>query len=129
MFDLNNNGYLDATEFVNGMKTLFTESYENFVKFIFDFYDFDKDGKISREDMQLVLSFIPLNNTKERLSGYKLKFENVNYSERIESQDEIHDILNKCFNTTNTLDKNQYIYIIENVASETFLFVIIAIKD
>lgn len=105
------------------MKTLFTESYENFVKFIFDFYDFDKDGKISREDMQLVLSFIPLNNTKERLSGYKLKFENVNYSERIESQDEIHDILNKCFNTTNTLDKNQYIYIIENVASETFLFV------
>jgi Ca2+-binding EF-hand superfamily protein len=75
VFDLNNNGYLDAIEFVNGMKTLFTESYENFVKFIFDFYDFDKDGKISREDMQLVLSFIPLNTTKERLSGYKLKFE------------------------------------------------------
>jgi len=75
VFDLNNNGYLDASEFVNGMKTLFTESYENFVKFIFDFYDFDKDGKISREDIQLVLSFIPLSSTKERLTGYKLKFE------------------------------------------------------
>jgi Ca2+-binding EF-hand superfamily protein len=75
VFDLNNNGYLDSSEFVNGMKMLFTESYENFVKFIFDFYDFDKDGKISREDMQIVLSYIPLNTAKERLSGYKLKFE------------------------------------------------------
>jgi Ca2+-binding EF-hand superfamily protein len=57
------------------MKMLFSDTYENHVKFIFDFYDFDKDGKISREDIQIVLSYIPLNSTKERLSGYKLKFE------------------------------------------------------
>jgi Ca2+-binding EF-hand superfamily protein len=57
------------------MKLLFSETYENFAKFMFDFYDFDKDGKISFEDMQTVLSYIPLNSTKEKLSGYKLKFE------------------------------------------------------
>lgn len=54
---------------------LFTDTYDNFVKFIFDFYDFDKDGKISREDIQTVLSYIPLSSTMEKLSGYKLKFE------------------------------------------------------
>ncbi len=75
VFDLNNNGYLDTQEFINGMKMLFSETFDNFVKFIFDFYDFDKDGKISKEDIQIVLSYIPLNSTKEKLSGYKLKFE------------------------------------------------------
>jgi len=75
VFDTNGNGYLDSNEFVNGMISLFSDTYENNVKFIFDFYDFDKDGKISREDIQTVLSYIPLTTTKERLSGYKLKFE------------------------------------------------------
>ncbi len=47
----------------------------------------------------------------------------VNYDERIKCQDEIIEILNKCFKNSSTLDKSQYIYITENVASETFLFV------
>jgi len=74
LFDTNKNDYLDCNEFVSGMKTLFTESYEGFVKFMFDFYDFDKDGKIRREDIAIVLSYIPL-NTQVSNSSYKLKFE------------------------------------------------------
>jgi Ca2+-binding EF-hand superfamily protein len=74
VFDLNNNGYLDNNEFIAGMKMLFSETYDNLVKFIFDFYDFDKDGKISKEDIHTILCYIPL-TTKEKLSGYKLKFE------------------------------------------------------
>ncbi len=47
-------------EFVGGMMTLLTESYENTSKFIFDFYDFDKDGCITKEDIRIVLSYVSL---------------------------------------------------------------------
>lgn len=42
------------------MKALFCESHENNLKLIFDFYDFDKDGLISKEDIRVVLSYVPL---------------------------------------------------------------------
>ena len=54
--------------------TLFTESYEKMLTFIFNLYDFDKDGLISKEDIRVVLSYIPL-NTQNRVNSNSLKFE------------------------------------------------------
>jgi Ca2+-binding EF-hand superfamily protein len=71
VFDKNKNDYLDSSEFIQGMSTLYTAGFEILMKFIFDFYDFDKDGKISKEDVRIVLSYIPLNT--QNLS--KMKFE------------------------------------------------------
>jgi Ca2+-binding EF-hand superfamily protein len=42
------------------MKTLFTEKYDKTSKFIFDFYDFDRDGMITKEDIRIVMSYISL---------------------------------------------------------------------
>jgi Ca2+-binding EF-hand superfamily protein len=56
------------------MTKLFTESFEEMSKFIFDLYDFDKDGYITKEDIRVVLSYIPL-NTKEKVTGSKMKYE------------------------------------------------------
>jgi Ca2+-binding EF-hand superfamily protein len=36
------------------MTTLFYENYEKLEKFIFNFYDFDKDGNVSKENMRVV---------------------------------------------------------------------------
>jgi Ca2+-binding EF-hand superfamily protein len=71
VFDKNKNDYLDSSEFIHGMSNLYTEGFETLTKFIFDFYDFDKDGKISKEDVRVVLSYIPLNT--QNMS--KMKFE------------------------------------------------------
>ncbi len=71
VFDKNKNDHLDSSEFINGMLMLYTEGFVQLTKFIFDFYDFDKDGKISKEDVRVVLSYIPLNS--QSLS--KMKFE------------------------------------------------------
>lgn len=57
------------------MITLFSDSFEKMEKFIFNFYDFDKDGYISKEDVRTVLSYIPLNTRSKVSSGVKLKFE------------------------------------------------------
>ena len=44
------------------MKILFTEKFDKTSRFIFDFYDFDRDGLISREDIRIVMSYISLIN-------------------------------------------------------------------
>ena len=57
------------------MTTLFSESFDKMEKFVFSFYDFDKDGYISKEDVRTVISYIPLNTRNKAGSGGRLKFE------------------------------------------------------
>lgn len=75
VLDKNNNEYLDMTEFIEGMSTLFFDSIDKIEKFIFNLYDFDKDGIISKEDVRVVLSYIPLNVKTKVNSEFKLKYE------------------------------------------------------
>ena len=82
VFDRNNNGYVDVLEFIEGFKILFSETFEKTSKFIFDFYDFNKDGFISKEDIRTVLSYVPL-NTKQKVQGSKYEVES--YIDRVES--------------------------------------------
>ena len=57
------------------MTTLFSESFDKMELFIFNFYDFDKDGFITKEDVKVVLSYIPLNIKTKVNSGIRLKYE------------------------------------------------------
>ena len=99
VFDTNCNNSIELIEFVEGMRTLFYEDYEKNSRFIFDFYDFDNDGKISQEDIRVVLSYItltymePNNSEKKIIDGI-----NISYKNRLTSQEELCDILNNCFN-------------------------------
>jgi Ca2+-binding EF-hand superfamily protein len=74
VFDTDRNGFLDMIEFLDGMTILFSQNYERLVQFVFNFYDFDKDGLISKEDLRVVLSYVHL-NTKWKTEGVKLKYE------------------------------------------------------
>lgn len=62
-------------EFIEGMSTLFFDSIDKLEKFVFQLYDFDKDGQISKEDVRVVLSYIPLNVKSKVNSELRLKFE------------------------------------------------------
>ena len=67
------------------MTTLFCEEFEVCCPFIFNFYDFDKDGQISKEDIRTVLSYVSLSQ------------EIQNYKDRVHSQKELYEILEICF--------------------------------
>ena len=62
-------------EFIGGMITLFCESINKLEKFIFNFYDFDRDCFITKEDVSLVFSYIPLNIKNKGNGINRLKFE------------------------------------------------------
>ena len=53
------------------MTRLFTGNFDQLIDFIFEFYDFDKDNKISSEDIRIVLSYIPLKVMDKKISNKK----------------------------------------------------------
>jgi Ca2+-binding EF-hand superfamily protein len=65
LLDLDENNYLDSEEFVNGMCNLFSGNYLKLTRIVFEIYDFDKDGEITREDIRIVFSYLPLNSKRQ----------------------------------------------------------------
>jgi len=104
------------------MLTLFTEPYENLIQFIFNLYDFKRIGEISRKDIQIVFSYIPLNNDKI-FPNLKFKYEDNNFQNQLNSQSEINFYLDKTFKTNCSINEKYYKQIVEEESSETFLFV------
>ncbi len=104
------------------MTTLFSENYEKLIKFIFNLYDFDKDGLISKEDIRIVLSYVPLNTDNFKPFS---KFLGNQFKDRVESQDEIYSLLENVFKLKDYLDIQKFNFAVENVSSDIFLFVLI----
>ena len=105
------------------MLTLFTQTYEKMVKLIFDIYDFDNDGMISRNDIKIIFSYITL-KTKNLASLIRFKYEQNDISKRNESLREIEKYLDKIFETNDYLTEEQFLNSIMEVSSEVFLYVI-----
>jgi len=127
VIDQDNNEYLDIQEFINGLSKLFDDCYDNQINFIFKFYDFNRDGFISREDINVVLCYLPLNCPKIA-NMMNFKYEKEEFDMRIESQEEIHKIVEKIFQNDKYIDEKKFIEITEEVCSEAFLYVFIILK-
>jgi len=56
---------LKEEEFVKGFFKLYMGSFQETTKVIFDLLDFDKDGIIKKEDVKIILSYLPLNEVSE----------------------------------------------------------------
>ena len=75
VFDTNNTGYLTLQEFTENMITLFSSDLEQLLQFILKFYDFDRDQKITKEDVRVVLSYIPIYKKRKNKQNKGLKFD------------------------------------------------------
>ena len=129
VFDSKNQGFIDLEDFLNNMQSLFCSDYEQTTKFIFDFYDFDKDGFITKEDIRVVCSYISLQN-KTSSENIKQTNNNFNYYDRVKSQEELQDILNSCFkDEKEKMDYNKFKMTIEKINSDIYFLILIFLYE
>ena len=52
-------------EFVDNFYKLYMGSFEETTNIIFNLLDFDKDGSINKEDVKIILAYLPINEVKD----------------------------------------------------------------
>ena len=108
------------------MNTLFCDNYYYILRFIFDFYDFDDDGRISKEDIRVILSYVESSNNKKIIQNDKTSEKIIIntqelYETSVKNQNQLIEILEKCFeNMGDLIDFKKFIYIVENINSSIF---------
>ena len=60
VMDMNNDGYVDYREFLTGLLRIYCSTFDQKTKLVFDIYDFDNDGLISKDDISAILSYMPI---------------------------------------------------------------------
>ena len=129
VFDKNNTGYLTLQEFTENMITLFSSDLEQLLLFILKFYDFDRDQKITKEDVRVVLSYIPIYKKRKNKKNKGLKFDTEDYNDRLKSQKELHEKLDIIFGDKESLDFNEFSDTIKNKNSDIFLFILVFLYE
>lgn len=60
MFDSNKDGYAGKDEFISAACKLLSQKFEDNIRVVFEIYDFDNDKLVSKEDIRVLLSYVPL---------------------------------------------------------------------
>ncbi len=128
VFDKSNIGFIDLEEFTNNMETLFCSNFDEISKIIFKLYDFTNNGEISKEDIRTLLSYVTL----EAEENNKI-IEEINYNHRVNSQQELEEMLDICFNNPECNKKSMsyfnFIKVIENVNSDIYFLILLFLYD
>ena len=131
-FDKDKDGVLNVQEFVNGMQSLFSqaESFDSLAKFIFNLYDFNSTGLIKKDDVRVVLSYVPLQRS-DTSTVIKDNIEIVedNFEDRVESQEQLFHILNIAFQDKEEMNFEQYTNVIKNVNSDIFILLLMFLLE
>ena len=102
VMDTDNNNYLDQREFFTGLLRIFCSNFDQKAAFVFEIYDFDNDGFISKNDISIIMSSLPVINFEANKSNHEGMFTQEgggldNFQQRVETLDEISKILDVCF--------------------------------
>lgn len=114
---------LTQEEFVSGFYKLYAGSFQDTTKIIFNLLDFDKDGIIKKDDVKIILSYLPLNDVNNNKSMKKnLELSNDIFNFQMKSLDEIEDILNNTFQQfEDMMNYEQFIQTVQNQKSDVYL--------
>ena len=109
--DIDQDGFLNTNEFIIGLQDLYMGDFDSSLDLIFKLLDFDKDGKITKEDTKVILSYLPIKTDNTQIE-YKFQMQSLN---------EIDEILDKTFGEKNKITKEEFSKIVENNQSDVYL--------
>lgn len=110
VIDADDNGYLDQREFLTGLFRLYCSSFDEKSEFIFEIYDFDGDGFISKVDISTILASLPvINNNSSTSPNAEGRFTQEgggldNFEQRVETLNDMNRILDACFEGRQRID-------------------------
>ena len=108
-------------EFVENFYKLYMGSFEETTNIIFNLLDFDKDGSINKEDVKIILSYLPINEVNDD-SNEKNDLVSKVFGAQMKSLEEIDSILSETFSKYGgKLNLNQFTEIVTEQNSEIFL--------
>jgi len=98
VMDTSKNGYLDQREFLTGLFRLYCSTFDEKTELVFEMYDFDGDGYITKNDISTILSSLPVINFNRSGGNVEGKFTQEgggldNFMQRVETMDEMSKIL------------------------------------
>ena len=112
---------LSESEFVDGLFKLYMGNFEETTGVIFNILDFNKDGKINKEDAKIILSHLPINEVKDDKEN-KNDLVNKIFGAQIKSLKEIDSIVSETFDKYGgEMDLKQFTEIVTEKNSEIFL--------
>ena len=115
---------LTEDEFVTGFFKLYMGTFQETTKTIFDLLDFDKDGIIKKEDVKIILSYLPLNDVSEEQEKTLESVKEV-LGVQMKSLEEIDDIVSKTFKKyEDKMNFEQFKDTVQNKKSDVLLQII-----
>ena len=102
VLDTENKGYICQRDFITGLFRLYCSTFDEKVEFVFEIYDFDKDGFITKTDISTILASLPVINFTTLSRQHEGKFTQEgggldNFDQRVETLEEMNKILEICF--------------------------------
>ena len=108
-------------EFVDNFFKLYMGSFEETINIIFNLLDFDKDGKIKKEDVKIILSYLPLNEINDDKEVKKDLVTKI-FGTQMKSLEEIDNIISETFTKYGgEMNLKQFTEIVSEQNSEIFL--------
>ena len=122
-----NEDILRADDFIENMFNLYTGNEEYLFKLIFKLLDFNNTGKISHEEVSLILNFIPIKHSS--YNNRKFKFEHDEFIDRVKTQEDIELAIKILFSSKNLISFNDFVEIIKYKNSDIFIFLLLYIFE
>ena len=125
LLDKDKNNYLNLEEFCFGLFDIYgTNDFYQLSNFVFNLIDTDRDGLISKDDVQLILSYLPL-EIKLRNKLMQRDYYNISYDDIAKNQKLIESTLNNVYNSKNFLNQENFNYSIKQINSDIFVAILI----
>ena len=116
-------------EFVDNFFKLYMGSFEETINIIFNLLDFDKDGKIKKDDVKIVLSYLPLNEINDD-KGEKKDLVQKIFGTQMKSLEEIDNIVSETFTKYGgEMNLKEFTEIVTEQNSEIFLQILCFLYD
>lgn len=109
--DKDNDSFLNASEFIGGMIRLYQGTFTETAEIIFNIFDYDKDGYITKGDVKVLLSYLPI----------KPLIEQNYYKNQMKSLDDIDHIIKDSFGKNDKMNLKTFINVIEDKKSDIYL--------